>query len=85
MLYSSTLYLGYRNIMLWFRGVGLDGGEMGLSLQGPHVRTAHKYTRMSSCGCREGPVENACVKSAECCAMPLPWFSRNRVTGHLNL
>ncbi len=53
------------------RGEGL-GGERGLSIQGPHVKRAHKDTRMNSHGCGQGPIENACVQGPEflCCAPP---------------
>ncbi len=52
------------------RGVGL-GGQRGLHIQGPHVRKAHKDTRMNSHGCGEGPIENTCVQGPEFCPMPL--------------
>ncbi|XP_032356062.1 tripartite motif-containing protein 54 isoform X2 [Etheostoma spectabile] len=44
------------------RGVGL-GVEMGLSTP--------KAAGMNSCGCREGPIENACLQGPEFCAAPL--------------
>ncbi len=34
------------------------------------MRRAHKDTRMNSCGCGEGPIENAYVQGPEFCAMP---------------
>ena len=56
--------------MLACRGIGL-GGKRGLSTQGPQVRRAQKDARMNSCGCGEGPIENAFLQGSEFCATPL--------------
>ncbi len=55
------------NANLICRGIG-QGGQIGLSIQGPHVKRAHKDTRMIRCGCGDRPVEDAHVQGPEFCA-----------------
>ncbi len=59
------------------RAIG-RGGQRGLSKQGSHVRRADRDTRMNSCGCGKGPIENAYVQGPEFCAMPMHILKKSK-------
>lgn len=58
LLKLGLFFSSFGHSVYWPQGRRTRGERVG-GIQGPHVKRAHKDTRMNSHGCREEPIENA--------------------------